>query len=67
MGEAFRECFSVLAPLTTPREYSKRTGHAGIRVSEVGAAATVLVIPGGFADPDVLVEVEVGAVLNGRR
>ena len=53
VGQAFKEFFTLASdaiPLA-----------AGCVQDVVGAAATIIVVPGGFIDKDMLVEVEVDA------
>ena len=49
MGEAFKKCFGG--------------GADSAGDDEVGAAATMIVVKDGFIDADMLVEVEVDAVV----
>ncbi|RMZ91715.1 hypothetical protein DV736_g1047, partial [Chaetothyriales sp. CBS 134916] len=52
VGDAFRACFTD----------SDRDGQVGV-AGEMGAAATMIVVKGGFVDVEMLVEVEVDAVV----
>lgn len=56
VGEAFRDILGKKDPADN--------GGQGAQQSQIGAAATMIVVPGGFVDENMMVEIEVDAIAD---
>jgi len=62
VGAAFKQCFGT-SEQEVSTQGNEQDEHVLWKEDMIGTAATMVVVPGGFVDGGVLVEVEVDAVL----
>ncbi|KAJ9655586.1 hypothetical protein H2198_005587 [Neophaeococcomyces mojaviensis] len=62
VGAAFKQCFAT-PEQELPVQDNKEDEKVLWKEDMIGAAATMIVVPGGFVDSGILVEVEVDAVI----